>query len=312
MFLFTLWGINFDFKMLISFFIGVGLGVVLAILIYLIFVLSSLKSKKFIIKTENDDLKISEVKELIEIAKNEFKNKSLRGERTKTKQLSLILKDLIYAIASRYYPNSKYPLLEISIDELIMLFGYVEKRLNDILDKKGLRYFKRFKLSTLFYTKNTTDRITDSKVYEVGMYVKKATSVGKKILNAINPIWWVRKGIIDNTLSVVLNKLYLILIEVVGEESYKIYSKKFTDDDIIFDDSSIDELIDEIASDFNDAKIKLDENITDETSEIMDSNYELKKKIFTSEDIKNNDYESIFDEYERLKEKMEIEEEQDN
>ena len=301
MFLFELWGINIDYKLILSFLIGIVLGFILALLIYAILVLSSLGSKKFRVKTELDDLTLQEVKDLVNKAHHEYKDNNLRGDTPKFSHCLAICKDLAYVIASRYYPNSKYPLLELSVDEAVSLMGYIKERLNDILDRRGLKLFKKFKISTIFDLSIKSSKVVQSKAYEVGKNVSKGVSTAKKIINIINPAWWIRKGTTDIIINIVLNKLYLILITIVGEETYKIYSKKFLKEtqDGAFDDD-INKIVDSINEDLDEVK----ENILEDTKDIKPSTNvgKMKQKIVVSNKIKNNDYKSIFDKRKRLKE----------
>ena len=56
--------------------------------------------------------------------------------------------------------------------------------------------------------------------------LKSAYQAAKKVINLINPLWWAKKLVIDGTFNILINKLCLVLIAIVGEETYKIYSKK--------------------------------------------------------------------------------------
>ena len=53
-FLFKIWIFNFDFATIISFLFGIIIGMVILLLIYALVVVSSIKTKDFIIKTEQE------------------------------------------------------------------------------------------------------------------------------------------------------------------------------------------------------------------------------------------------------------------
>ena len=301
MFLFELFGINLDYKLIISFLVGIFFGLLIFILIYVILLLKSIGSKKFLVKSEVDDLTLQEVKELVFKAQKKYKNDKLRGDTPKFSHCMNLSKDLIYAISTRYYPNSKYPMLELSIDETILLFGYIQKRLDEILDKRILRLFKRAKISTIYDISVKSSRIVKSKTYEVSKSVTKGVNTAKKALNVLNPAWWFRKTIIDTAIAKIMDKLYLVLIAIVGEETYKIYSKKFLNDESLdFSCDGIDEIMDSINDDIKEAKDNLvKENLVNDSDN--DFKNELKKKVITNLMDVKNDYVSIFDSQERLK-----------
>ena len=301
MFLFELFGINLDYKLIISFLVGLFFGLLMFILIYVILVLKSIGSKKFMIKTEIDDLTLQEVKDLVGKAQKEYKDDKLRGSTPKFSHCMNLSKDLVYAISTRYYPNSKYPMLELSIDELILLLGYIEKRLDEILDKRILRLVKRAKISTIYDISVKSSRVVQSKTYEVSKNVTKGVNTAKKVLNIINPAWWFRKTIMDTALDKILDKLYLVLIAIVGEETYKIYSKKFLNDESLdFSSDGVDEIVNSIEDDLKEAKDKI---VSENLVNLDEDNFknDLKKKIITNIIDVKNDYECIFDIKERLK-----------
>ena len=63
--------------------------------------------------------------------------------------------DLINDIARTYYPNSQYPLFELSIEELISLDYYIMKRIEKIFSGKVLSKVKKMKISSLVKVKET-------------------------------------------------------------------------------------------------------------------------------------------------------------
>jgi hypothetical protein len=201
------------------------LGAIIVCGIYAFLVLASLRNKKFLIKTDADDVKIEEIKQMILDSQVAYTDKILRGEQSRIGYCTNLCKNLATGIASRFYPNSKYPLLELSIDELLMLIVYIEGRLEEIFNRRGLRLIKRVNVATIFEVTNKTNQVMDSKAFQVTKEVGSAISTIKKVVNVVNPAWWVRKLVIDNTINIITDKLCLVTLAIVGEEIYKIYSK---------------------------------------------------------------------------------------
>ena len=114
--------IRLDFSSILSFVIGVFFGSALILLIYVLLVLLSLHDKRYMVKTEEDSLTDNDVKQMVLDAQKTFKDRSLRGDLSKPAYCKTIVQDLALEIASSYYPNSKHPLLELSVDETVNLF----------------------------------------------------------------------------------------------------------------------------------------------------------------------------------------------
>lgn len=213
---------------LMPFFIGIIFGFVLCLLIYLLIVISSLK------KTKNSALDIvlniddEIIKNQIENARNKYIEESLYKN---TSQKTICLRDacwdLMNDIAAVYYPEAKYPLYELSIEELIMLVNYISERVDSLFKGFLLKKIKKIKVSTIIKMLDIKKKIDDNAVvkaankYEVPKKVKVLTT----ILNSLNPIYWVKKIMIDGTFNIVVNKIALTIIDVVGEETSNIYSK---------------------------------------------------------------------------------------
>lgn len=213
---------------LLPFLIGIIFGFVLCLLIYLLIVVSSLKKTKnsaldLVLEVDNEI-----IKNQIENARNKFIEESLYK---KTSEKAICLRDacwdLINDIAAVYYPDAKYPLYELSIEELIMLVNYISERVDSLFKGILLKKIKKVKVSNIIKAIEIKKKIDDNAVvktankYEVSKKVKVITT----ILNSLNPIYWVRKIMIDGTFNIVINKIALTIIDVVGEETSNIYSK---------------------------------------------------------------------------------------
>lgn len=257
--------IQFNFSILISFLLGIVLGVIIAVLIYLILVLSTMNKNKKVFKPQVENVDSNEIIALIEEAKKEFKDERLRSDTPYVSYAIDISKKMIYEIAHKFYPKSKRPLFEISIDEAFMLFNYISNRLDELLDHKGLRFLKKFKISFiigLYDVKedlNENDIIKATKKYKL----KNAFNAAKNALNIINPVYWIRKYVTSKAINVILKKLCVVMISVAGEETYKIYSKSIynTLDEI---DTGVEELIDDL-----DETVKKSEEDFDKNDNIL-------------------------------------------
>ena len=253
MVLLKLWIFEFDFASLIAFLVGIFLGCALLGLLYSILVVLSLKSKKYVVTAANLDVTDEEVKEIIDNAKLQFKDKSLKG----SKATLFYCKDICFAltndIARKFFPKSKRPFAELSLDEILSLSVYISNRINEIVDRPGLRLIKQVKLSTILSLGDAKKVIEESQLMKVTKKykIKSIFNVVKSALNFINPIYWVRRTVINTSLDFAFKKLCLAMIGIVGEETYKIYSKRvFLEEKTI--DTNIDEILESLDADFKD------------------------------------------------------------
>jgi hypothetical protein len=80
MFLYEIRIFKLDFSTILSFVLGIGIGMLLLSLIRALIVVSSMRDKKYAAKLQANDLKASEAEEMIQIAIAAFKDKTLRGD----------------------------------------------------------------------------------------------------------------------------------------------------------------------------------------------------------------------------------------
>ena len=235
-------------------------------------VVSSMKSKKYIVQAANIEVTDEEIKEIIDHAIIQFKDKDLKG----SKATMIHCKDVSFAMASdiarKFFPKSKRPLAELSLDEILKLSVYISERINAIVDRPGLRLIKQVKLSTILSLGDAKKVIEESalmkitKKYKIMSVVKKITGV----LNIFNPVYWVRRLVINTSLDFAFKKLCLAVIGIVGEETYKIYSKRVFDEE-----KSIDVNVDDIIRSIDDDL----ENVSDEEIENYLGSQGLEQKI---------------------------------
>lgn len=139
-----------------------------------------------------------------------------------------ITKELINEIASYYYPNSKYPVLEISLNEVLELNEKITSRLRKILDVKLVSFLKNIRLSQIHMLLETKKSIENNKIYQFSKkyHLNKLISYGYTALNFTNPAYWLRKIIYTSTLETTLRSIAVMSINIIGEEASQLYSKK--------------------------------------------------------------------------------------
>lgn len=223
--------VKFDWSMLFGFLAGIFAGVSITFLFYLLVVLTNLKNKTKIVKA-TADLSPKEMVKRIDLTKEAFKEKKLKGQKNIEYALGLC-KNLAIDTASAFFPDSNHPLLELSVDEIMLLSTYINKRVDEVLDNKALKMLKKVKLSTIMNMTDVKRRVDENSIIKATKKYKlmSAFKATRKVINLINPLWWARKLVIDGAMNIIINKICLIVIGIVGEETYKIYSKKVFDVD---------------------------------------------------------------------------------
>lgn len=292
--LFKIGPIEFNFSTIISFLVGILMGLILTFLIYALAVVSSLKTKNYFAKTENDDLTTTEVKDMVLNTQKAFKDKELRGDTGRISYCYQLGKDLAYGIAVRFYPKSKHPFLELSINELTMLTGYITERVNELLNHRGVRMLRKLKISTIANISTKKKDIEESKAFQTSMVIGKTLSKAKYVLNVLNPLNWGRKLIVDKALNMIEDKICLVILAIVGEETYKIYSKKVFHQEVEIDTGS-EEFIEEMSNSIKEAARQMDEDVP----VLKNNELKLKKRVIVGQGKKA--FNSTLDETRPLK-----------
>ena len=104
---------------ILVFFAGIISGAILAILIYLLCIVSSINKQEVIINTKANEITKEEVIKIIEDHQKHFLKIRKEKKEITFDSLKNITYDLMIEIAKYFYPNSKNPLSELTIKELI-------------------------------------------------------------------------------------------------------------------------------------------------------------------------------------------------
>jgi hypothetical protein len=135
---------------------------------------------------------------------------------------------LINEVASIYYPESKHPLFELTIDELFLLVREILSLLSNIIFEIGIPNLEQLKMSTVKDLILLGGKVR--KVYNLrGVRLTIGfVNAAIKLQSVVTPIYWVKKG--TNIVSVNSLSQFLVkcMFEVVGKVTANIYSKNFT------------------------------------------------------------------------------------
>lgn len=218
----------------VAFLAGMFAGFALLGLLYLIGCLSSLKKKAIRINKEIANISEEEIKQTIFKYQEAFSDEKNRRKTIPFDYFRTAVIEMIQEIAGKFYPKSKRPLTELSLNELILLDRYIVNKIDELLSRKGLSLFRGLKLSTIMRlvdTKTAVDKNTVVKT--VKRYrLKEIVGIFTAALNFINPYFWFKRLIINPSINILLSKMCLICFSIIGQETYNVYSKQaFVEED---------------------------------------------------------------------------------
>lgn len=218
---------NINFKTIAILLIGILIGLIIAGCAYSIILIISLKGDKKLNQENILNTKEEKILSLINITKKEYLNNTVgftMGE--KTKYLGHTIKDLSNRIAAYYYPKSKYPLYELTLEEILSLLIYVSERIDKILDKSIYRPFRKLSISQIVKIMETRKNAGNSKVAKVAEKTWDVSKAGFMLLNYANPYYWLKKIVFGGASTYTTNKIALVIIDIVADEINKLYSKR--------------------------------------------------------------------------------------
>ncbi|MDD3113118.1 MAG: hypothetical protein WC339_01970 [Candidatus Izemoplasmatales bacterium] len=211
-----------------NFLLGMATGFLLLALVVALFLVTNRhrKQKHFFSKSMPLDEKV--VREMIQSKQTEMVETVKFTDNAYFKVAIDLSLDLMYDIARYYFPESKYPMYELSIQELLDLNYYITKRIETIVSGKIIRRFKNYRISTIINILQKKKAIDNSKLMKLSrkLKVSKFIMVGKAILNYANPIFWFRQLAIKPSVTLLTKEVCKMIIDIFGEETNKIYSKK--------------------------------------------------------------------------------------
>ena len=236
----------FNLQNIIVFLLGLISGALLLFAIILLVFSSKKKVKNRIyspVKEAIDEKKINEM-----IA-NKQKNLIYQVEEYDKELLPTAVKlstELIHEVASYYYPDSKLPEYELTLVEATELITYIMDRVSKLLDKPIIKSFKNRTISEILTLINKGKKVSQSAAVKSG---DEAIKTYKNVANIINPIYWIKKVVVDGTINIAMKRFGKAALQIVGSEANKIYSKSLFKTDL--EDNS-DKVIDEIFNDEGD------------------------------------------------------------
>jgi len=231
-----------------NFLLGMATGFVLLTLFIAFILLTGRRNKRKTFMSKEIPLNEKAVQELILAKQNELIDTVKFTDNAYFRVAFDLSFELMQEIAKYYFPDSKYPMYELSIQEILDLNFYITKEIEKLVNGKFIRHFKNNRLSTIVNILNKKKAIDNSKLMKLSRkyQVSKLYTIGRAALNYANPIFWFRKLAIKPSVTLVTREVCKYIINIFGEETNKVYSKKIFEDpdDVAKVETKIDELLD--------------------------------------------------------------------
>ncbi|MDV3198366.1 MAG: hypothetical protein Q8888_01745 [Vigna little leaf phytoplasma] len=242
---FVLWE---QFKLFISFFIGVFVGCFLFSLIYIYFLFKNFNKNIRLKSTKNNKLNLEQVKDLIKKNQQQFRLDIKKNNNEYFDSLLRNSKNLAFEIATSFYPKSSFPYLELNINEVLILIQYIHDRLVELFDKKIICIFKLMTLRKILILKQ---KVLNAKNIKKFKKTNKFINFFSNTVNILNPFHWAKKLFLNQIYEVIFYKIGCAFILIVGEEVYKVYSKQ-----IFNTNQDLDDFLQEIQQEIEKTKTK--------------------------------------------------------
>ena len=220
--------IDLNLGSFITFGLGVFFGLVVFTLLYFITSFNVLNKKNETAIQELNKTTEKDINDIIDKYVESFEDECNRRDSVPIEYFKESLLEMIIEVASVFYPNSKRPLTELSIDELITLNRYILNKLEELLSYPVVNLLRKLKLSLVFDILEKTNTIVESKPVQTAKELRLADIGGAilNVLNVLNPFLWFKKLVVEPGVNHLLRKAFKIIYIYLGQETYKIYSKK--------------------------------------------------------------------------------------
>lgn len=170
-----------------------------------------------------------EIKSIIRKRRGEFTRLENFGMGANLRLIKKNSLEVVREISSKYCPEAKYPLYELTLEEALLLNIHISERILKNLEDKKLEIFKKLKLSKVLELNDFKKKVQSTPLYAKMEKYKllNVLSRGWMIINIANPKYWIKKIFFDGTLEIASRTLGIIIINSIGTESYRVYSRKF-------------------------------------------------------------------------------------
>ncbi len=226
-----------SFGGLINFLLGILSGFILFTILYIYLIVRGKNLDLDHVNKPVESVDEEALKDLIKDKQEAFKKAYKKKSKGYGKLVFDLSYELVEEIAGYHFPKSKYPMLELSIDEMLELNQYITKRLDGILEQPLLKNTRNIRVTKLVQLFERKRQIEQNRLVKAAKnkHLNKAVKFTLGAVNLFNPAYWFRKLVVNTSVDFVTKRIALLTIGIVGEETSSVYSKKLFDKEIEFD-----------------------------------------------------------------------------
>jgi len=231
--------ISIEYDTLILFLIGILIGALVFGFIFLIVMLSTRKKKNAIVKSKMDVEYERDVVPLKDLAIADYKSKIENlGDMAKIFDIAYRLSN---DIAALFFPKSKTPILELSMDEVISLTESLGEAFDKaILEDKTLKLVYNFNMTIGFLVGLKDKKLeikSELKEAKENIFTRLKNTITSKVKSIQN------KAIIKYLeWNHIIDRVSMLFINVAAAETYKAFSMKLYHKEMDIDTSIKDDI----------------------------------------------------------------------
>ena len=215
----------FNLSNILAFILGMVAGMAILFSVVLIIISRGKKEVKKVYAPSMEELSKEKVRELIKNKQKDFIFEVEENDADYFKTVMSLTMELLHEISSYYYPDSKYPEYELTVNEAIELVRYIVDQINLVFEKPVIKHFKNKKISSIVSDIELGRKASKSKAMEAASKSSEAFGASRAILNTLNPVYWFRKVVVKGTVNKAIKELCKAELTIAGREFNKVYSK---------------------------------------------------------------------------------------
>jgi len=201
---------NMTFGNVVNILFGILFGAIISAVVF-----TGIYAKKVQSKYSNPEIR--------KISVNAYNNDYVKAKKMKDKVVGA-LKTEIEDVAKLSYPHKKYPLYELSVNDVINGILIIQKKLKTVVSNPLFKDIKYMHISSLLSLEEIAKPITKIVNNKFIKFCMKVWNYIKPVVNILNPVWWI-KFIISKTVFKQGKKDVIILaFDFVGNTTYEIYN----------------------------------------------------------------------------------------
>lgn len=159
-----------------------------------------------------------------EISKKAYADFYLKGSKMKDKIISSLIYE-IKEVSQQAHPDKKYPLYELSINEILGGIAIIQRKLKRVVNHPLCKDIKNMHVSTILSIEENIAKpvlkVYNNKTFKVLYKSYRATRI---VLNVVNPIFYIKKIMYLTIFKKGKKDMIIICLDFIGNCCFEIYN----------------------------------------------------------------------------------------